>query len=340
MMGLGGEAWLAAAAAASAALLLRGLGAYRTHIDRQALGDDALLERLTNAPMAAQRFVRAGLLAAGCGALAAGLAVGGMAEDVPEESNLQTVVVLDASNSMWAQDVEPSRLERQRQWAAELAIRLPGRLGVVYFAGRGYVLSPLTEDRDAVLMFVQALDPGLVGQGGTSLVEGLRQGLDVLAGGDERGPRALVVMSDGEATTEAEAIEEASARARRMGVAVHAVGLGTTTGARVPVPERADTDELETTRDPSGDRESGDPWLIDERGNPVVSRLSEETLRGLSGATGGVYVTADLEGLDALVDRMTGDGGRPRPDAGRRVSALLLAAFALLFAEGYLVRRG
>ena len=88
--------------------------------------------------------------------------------------------------------MEPSRLERQRQWAAELSIRLPGRLGVVYFAGRGYVLSPLTDDRDAVLMFVQALDPGLVGQGGTSLAEGLRQGLDVLAGG-----RAVGDVPDG-----------------------------------------------------------------------------------------------------------------------------------------------
>ena len=56
-------------------------------------------------------------------------------------------------------------------------------------AGRGYVLAPLTDDRDAVLMFVQTLDPDLVGQGGTSLAEGLRQGLDVLAGGEAVGRR-------------------------------------------------------------------------------------------------------------------------------------------------------
>jgi len=185
-MSPGMQVWLAATAAASVALLLRGVGSYRTRIDRSALGDDLLLDRLTHAPSAAQRVARAVLLAAGCGALAAGLTVGGVSDDIPEEFDLQTVLVLDASNSMWARDVEPSRLERQRELAAELALRLPGRLGIVYFAGRGYVLSPLTEDRDAVLMFVQTLDPALVGQGGTSLAEGLRQGLDVLAGGDGR----------------------------------------------------------------------------------------------------------------------------------------------------------
>jgi Ca-activated chloride channel family protein len=341
-MGLGLQAWLAAAAAGSAALLLRGLSAYRTRLDRTALGDDLLLVRLTHAPSPAQRFYRAFLLAAGCGALAAGLTVGGAAEDVPEESDLQTVLVLDASNSMWARDVQPSRLERQRQLAADLAVRIPGRLGVVYFAGRGYVLSPLTEDRDAVLMFVQALDPVLVGQGGTSLAEGLRQGLDVLAGGDESGRRVLVVMTDGEATTDAEGIEEAVARATRMRVPVFTVGLGTPSGARVPVPARPDAEELESAPAPRlrTQRDGGERWLTDGRGEAVVSRLEESGLQELSRTTGGSYVRADAQGFDALLERLESEGRRPDPGTGRRASALLLAAFALLFAEGYLVRRG
>lgn len=340
MIGLGGEAWLAAAVAAGAALLLRGLGVYRTHMDREALGDDHLLHRITRAPSAMQRGLRAVLLAAGCGALAAGLTVGGAAEDVPEESDLQTVLVLDASNSMWARDMQPSRLERQRGAAAELAVRLPGRIGVVYFAGRGYVLSPLTEDRDAVLMFVTAVDPALVGQGGTSLAEGLRQGLDVLAGGDERGRRALVVMTDGETTTEAEAVEAEVSRASRMGVSVYTVGLGTPSGARIPVPEAEATEELESAPAPPARRDAEGRWLIDERGEPVISRLDEDALRELARSTGGTYVRAEADGLGDLLRRLEEAGGRPEPGTGRRASALLLAAFALLFAEGYLVRRG
>lgn len=341
-MGLAPQVWLAAASAASVALLFRGLGAYRTRMDREALGDDPLLDRLAHAPPPLQRGLRAILLAAGCGALAAGLTVGGASEDVPEESDLQTVLVLDASNSMWARDVEPSRLERQRAAAAELALRLPGRVGIVYFAGRGYVLSPLTEDRDAVLMFVQTLDPAMVGQGGTSLAEGLRQGLDVLAGGDEYGRRVLVVMTDGEATAESEAVAEEIARAARMRVPVFTVGLGTPEGARVPVPLRAEEETLESapTRNIRTLDVDGERWLTDARGEPVVSRLDEPGLEEMSSATGGMSVRGDEEGLRDLLQRLEEEGGRPDPGTGRMASMLLLAAFGLLFAEGYLVRRG
>jgi Ca-activated chloride channel family protein len=341
-MGLSPQVWLAAASAASVAFLLRGLGSYRTRMDRDALGDDSLLERLAHAPPPLQRGLRAVLLAAGCGALAAGLMVGGASEDVPEESDLQTVLVLDASNSMWARDVEPSRLERQRAIAAELALRLPGRVGIVYFAGRGYVLSPLTEDRDAVLMFVQTLDPAVVGQGGTSLVEGLRQGLDVLAGGDEHGRRVLVVMTDGEATAESEAVAAEIGRATRMRVPVFTVGLGTPEGARVPVPVRPDEEILESA--PSQNVRTlaidGEQWLTDERGEPVVSRLDEAALDEMARATGGMSVRGDEDGLEELLERLEEEGGRPDPGTGRKASLLLLAAFGLLFAEGYLVRRG
>jgi Ca-activated chloride channel family protein len=328
--------WLAAAAAASMALLLRGVEAYRTRLDREALGDDALLDRLTAAPRPAQRLLRALLLATGCGALAAALSVGGIADDAPEASDLQTVLVLDASNSMWARDVEPSRLERQRRLAARLAVRLPGRLGVVYFAGRGYVLSPLTEDRDAVLMFVQALDPALVGQGGTSMAEGLRQGLDVLAGGDESGRRVLVVLTDGEATTEAEAVQDELARAARMRVPVFPVGLGTPDGARlpIPVPPGAEAGDARTVQ------EAAEAWLTDPRGEPVVSRLDEGALQEMARVTGGSYVRADEAGFTDLVERLEREGRRPNPGTGRRARIFLLAAFALLFTEGYLVRKG
>jgi Ca-activated chloride channel family protein len=341
-MGLGLQVWLAAASAASVALLLRGLGAYRTRLDREALGDDLLLERMAHAPSAVQRVVRAVLLAAGCGALAAALTVGGVSEDVPEKSDLQTVLVLDASNSMWARDVDPSRLERQRALARELAVQLPGRLGIVYFAGRGYVLSPLTEDRDAVLMFVQTLDPALVGQGGTSLAEGLRQGLDVLAGGSEVGRRILVLMTDGEATVESEGVAAALERASRMRIPVFTIGLGTPEGARVPVPLRLEEETLESapraaesTVDIDGGR-----WLLDDRGEPVVSRLDEDALAEMARLTGGMSVRGDQEGLEDLLDRLEEEGGRPDPGTGRKASMLLLAAFGLLFVEGYLVRRG
>ena len=191
-------------------------------------------------------------------------------------------------------------------------------------------------------MFVQTLDPGLVGQGGTSLAEGLRQGLDVLAGGDEVGRRILVVMTDGEATAETEAVTAEIERAVRMRIPVFTVGLGTPEGARIPVPDRIEEETLESApraRERTVEVD-GERWLLDDRGEPVVSQLDETALAEMSLATGGMSVLADDEGLEDLLDRLEEEGGRPDPGTGRKASMLLLAAFGLLFAEGYLVRRG
>ena len=78
----------------------------------------------------------------------------------------------------------------------------------------------------------------------------------------------------------------------------------------------------------------------DNPGEPVVSRLDETALAEMSLATGGMSVLADDEGLEDLLNRLEEEGGRPDPGTGRKASMLLLAAFGLLFAEGYLVRRG
>jgi hypothetical protein len=84
----------------------------------------------------------------------------------------------------------------------------------------------------------------------------------------------------------------------------------------------------------------GERWLTDDSGEPVVSRLDETALAEMARSTGGISVRADEEGLEVLLDRLEEEGGRPDPGTGRKASLLLLAAFGLLFAEGYLVRRG
>ena len=137
---------------------------------------------------------------------------------------------------MLAEDVEPSRLRLEQLLARRLIGQLAGRIGIVYFAGSGYVLSPLTEDRAATLMFAAAVHPTHVGRGGTSLVDGLEQALVVLAGGRSEAVRSIVLLSDGENTVDEERLESVVQRARRAGVHVHTIGLGTTSGARIPMP--------------------------------------------------------------------------------------------------------
>lgn len=327
------------ALAAGAALFLRYAASRRAARDRERLIDFPQLRRMVRQPSRGATWGRSALVALGTGALAASLGPGGTEVRYPEDASArETVLVLDASNSMWARDVDPSRLERQRELATRLVTRVTGRVGVVYFAGHGYVLSPLTPDRASSLMFVGAVDPGLVGQGGTSLALGLDQGLAVLAGGNPGAAKALIVFSDGEATADAEALEEVRSRAVRASIPVFTVGLGTQAGGRIPVPA---SERERLGLDARGEMAGAEGvWLRDRAGTEVVSRLDETLLRELSRSTGAVYVPGTREGLDALWGRLERSAaGRPGR-AGIPVQALLLLAFGCLFAEAYLFRRG
>lgn len=329
---------LVAAGAAALALALRFVALRRARRDRELLADFALLNRLTAVPSRRSEWVRAGLLAAGVALLAAvasGLGAPGALPEV-ERSGPETVLVLDASNSMLARDVDPSRLERQRALALRLAERLPGKVGVVYFAGRGYVLSPLTVDPGAVRMYVEAVAPVRVGRGGTSLAGGLAEALKVLEGGEGSMPGAVVLFSDGEETMDGP-LDEAVGRAARLGVPVHAVGVGTSRGGPIPLGPDAALDAR-----PAGwwDR-AGEDYLRGSDGEVVITRLHEEILRTIAEATGGGYLSPEEAAMDRLAEEL---GARSADPSGLRspslpASWLLLVAFVLLWLEGFVVGR-
>lgn len=332
---------LAGVAAAALAFVLRALGLARARRARDRLADTALLGRFGPLPRRGWEWTAAGLLALGAGLLGAMAAGFGAREAVREEApGPETVLLLDASNSMLSEDVQPSRLERQRALAGRLAARLSGKVGVVYFAGRGYVLSPLTVDASAVRMYVQTVRPASVGRGGTALAAGLSEALGVLEGGRGDADRAVVLFSDGEETVE-QPLDDALERARRLGISVHAVGIGTREGGRIPIGP-------ETALDPEpGERRAGDgtfptetdadAYLRGPDGEVVTTRLEEETLRSIAQMTGGRYLAAEEPELDRLADDLAGTEGAPQR-GGSPAIPLLLLAFALLWAEGFLPR--
>lgn len=335
---------VAGVAAALVALLLRGFALYRAAADRTAIGDAALLERMGAPKGLFTPMLAALLVAGGVGLLTAAVAAGGFGGEGSAEdaTAFETVIVLDASNSMLAEDIRPSRLRLEQALARRMVGRLAGRIGVVYFAGSGYVLSPLTEDRAATLMFTEAVHPTHVGQGGTSMVDGLEQALVVLAGGRPNAVRSIVLFSDGESTVDESALGVVLERARRADVAVHAVGIGTSAGGRIPMPAGPDDPAASAgsgaaTLDevgPDGERR----WLRDRAGRVVVTRLEEAALREIAAGTGGLYA-AGPRAADALLERMPAGGARP-PLSSAAVNGLLLAAFLLLALDAYAVRRG
>jgi Ca-activated chloride channel homolog len=237
--------------------------------------------------------------------------------------SINAVMAVDISRSMLAEDVQPNRLERARLFSRRLLRELAGdRFGLVVFAGRAYVLSPLTVDHSALELYIHALDPNMVSQGGSSLAAAIAQATDLVRGSETvGGDRVVLLLSDGEALEEGDAVRAAADRAARAGVKVITVGIGTPAGARIP--DRDDTGAVVG-------------WRRDEYGEVVTSRLDEDLLRTIASRTGGAYVRLDeAAALSRVVGELRGlqrgeGDGVSRMEPRERHAWFILAAVILL----------
>jgi len=201
----------------------------------------------------------------------------GKANERVQRKGIDLVVAIDASRSMLARDVLPSRLERVRLELGGLIDRLHGdRIGLVTFAGQAFVQCPLTSDYGAARLFLRAIDPDAMPAQGTAIAEALQTAGRMLRSAD-RGAKTKVVLllSDGE-DHEGDVVAAAEAL-QAEGVRVYALGVGSKEGTPVPV------------LGPDGSVQS---YLRDRDGRPVVTRLEEAQLRQIAELTGGAYVPA------------------------------------------------
>ncbi len=201
-------------------------------------GDLDVVSRLMPAGLARATGWRTARLAGACalGGIALAGPRWGFERAVDRTRGFDMVLALDASLSMRATDVKPDRLERMKEEVRRLRAMSSGdRIGLIVFAGRSYVLSPLTVDESALDLFLDNLDPSIVGQGGSSLSSAIRQGTDLLSLSNDGADRALVVMSDGEAFEPEADVVAAARRAADKGIALVTVGFGTTQGSTIPI---------------------------------------------------------------------------------------------------------
>jgi Ca-activated chloride channel family protein len=252
-----------------------------------------LWARVVRRPAPAWRHVRLALLLVGLAGLVLALArpQWGIVREKVEREGVDVVLALDSSGSMATEDVSPSRFFIARSALASLVAELEGdRIGLLAFEGEAYPLVPLTLDADAVGLFLETLEPGIVPAPGSSLGVGLAKGLDMFVD-KERRNKALVLVSDGE-DLEGE-VEDAVRRAKEAGVVVHTIGIGTAQGQPVPDFDR------------EGNRNG---FKKDEAGSVVVSRLHEDTLEAIARGTGGTYtrLTATNPSLSAVAGAIAG----------------------------------
>lgn len=183
----------------------------------------------------------------------------------------QTVIAVDVSTSMLAEDLKPNRLERAKNALSLVLDGLGGhRVGVVAFAGDAFIQCPMTTDLPAVRSLVRRLEAGKLPRQGTSLARAVEVGTGLLA--RYPGRKAMLLVTDGEERSgDSQAAAKAAAEA---GVALVVLGVGTTDGAPIPL---KDADGV--TKD----------HIKDKKGETVVSRLGQNGLMQLAALTRGAY---------------------------------------------------
>jgi len=306
-------------------VVLMGLGMARQRALLARLGRPETVRRLAPAASVQRRAAKATLLLAALFFVILALAQpqwGRVVEPVTRRG-VDVVLALDVSQSMQAQDVTPDRFSRAKALAGELVSRLEGnRLGLVAFAGTGFVQCPLTLDQSAVRLFLDILEVGDVPDPGSNLEEAIRVSLTAFP--EEReGSRVIILLTDGE-DFDGNAAAAATAAAEQ-GVVLYAIGLGTTTGGPIP---RAATSA----------RSAG--YKKDSAGRIITTRLDPEHLDQIARAGGGTYLPAgaalvEADHLAAEIDRMEKSdlSSRMVTTHKERYQLPLLVAVSLLFVE-------
>ena len=262
----------------------------------------------------------------GVAALLAGVGLAGprsgRTEVKTETRALSLVFAIDISRSMLAEDVAPSRLQRASREARRLIQDLEGdRLGMIAFAGRSYILAPLTVDGGAIRMYLDALDPDLASEGGTSLAAVLTQGAQLLGAATDAADRVLVLFTDGEAHDTLPEVIAAAEALQDEGVRLIVVAEGRALPTRIPL------------RDSSGTLLE---YKQDDEGNVVRTQRRDDVLRALVDAAEGTLVPSDLPDQASAVRDVVAAMKRS-PTSDTRTNDLVPRAWIPALAAGLLL---
>lgn len=189
-----------------------------------------------------------------------------------KRSGVEAVIALDISNSMLAEDVTPSRLDKSKKLISRLVDTFNNdKVGLIVFAGDAFTQLPITSDYVSAKMFLETINPSLITTQGTDIGAAIRLAMKSFTPQEGVG-RAIIVITDGE-NHEGGAVEAAKDAAEK-GIQVNVLGVGMPEGAPIPA---------EGTNDYRRDRD----------GNVIVTRLNEQMCQEIAKAGNGIYVRVD-----------------------------------------------
>jgi Ca-activated chloride channel family protein len=196
--------------------------------------------------------------------------VGTKMEEV-KQTGIDVFILLDVSQSMNAQDIKPSRLEKAKYQISNLIRRLQGdRIGLIIFSGAAYVQIPLTTDYSAAGLFLNAVDVNSVPQPGTAIGPAISLATESF---NYKTPtqKVIIVITDGE-DHEGDVVEAVN-NAVSKDIKVYTIGLGSQNGTPIPVFQNG--------------QQAG--FKKDKEGNTVLTKLDETTLKQIASTGKGKY---------------------------------------------------
>ena len=204
-----------------------------------------------------------------------------------KRTGIETIICMDISNSMLAEDVTPSRLDRAKMMVENLVDHFTNdKIGLIVFAGDAFVQLPITSDYVSAKMFLSSITPDMIPTQGTDIAAAISMASHSFTQEENIG-KAIIVITDGE-DHEGGALEAAK-EAKEKGMNTYVLGVGSPNGAPIPTG-------------------NGD-YMKDNSGQTVMSALNEDMCRQLADAGSGAYIhvennTNAQEQLDNELDKL------------------------------------
>ena len=204
-----------------------------------------------------------------------------------KRTGIETIICMDISNSMLAEDVTPSRLDRAKMMVENLVDHFTNdKIGLIVFAGEAFVQLPITSDYVSAKMFLSSINPSMLSTQGTDIAAAITMASHSFTQEENIG-KAIIVITDGE-DHEGGALEAAK-EAKERGMNTYVLGVGSPNGAPIPT--------------------GTDDYMKDNSGQTVMSALNEDMCRQLADAGSGAYIHVEnnsnaQEQLDNELDKL------------------------------------
>tara|TARA_B100001093_G_C26763837_1_gene986956 strand:+ start:583 stop:1554 length:972 start_codon:yes stop_codon:yes gene_type:complete len=196
----------------------------------------------------------------------------GIREEKVEVIGKDIMIAVDLSESMNANDIQPSRIEKVKFEIKRIINEFDNdRLGIIMFSGEAFVQCPLTYDNNALNLFVETLNTDLVPNSGTDFGPPLELGLSKLKdeSSEEKDIKSkiIILFSDGEDF--GDETEESIEKIKENSLKLFSIGIGTEEGSRI--------------------KDNFGKFKKDKEGNDVITKLNSYSLRETADKTGGKY---------------------------------------------------